>query len=142
MRLDLRHWAVLTVLDDGAPLPGNLAGYEHLWRGHDRRFPVTLTWTRSDAAPAGYVVVLPEDAPPFDPADPGRTSLDGALLAETFTHRCFACHGQFDVLYADHAVPMPGDWRARQHPVVSGCPSCGADVATSRLTGLAIHPTS
>ncbi|WP_157570867.1 hypothetical protein [Microtetraspora malaysiensis] len=65
--------------------------------------------------------------------------LRGVLLADSRSHRCFGCGAWHEVLYPVDTPEVLEGWRHR-HSFESGCPTCGAEFATSRLAGLMINP--
>lgn len=133
-------WAELDVFTRG-PVPEALqptaAGLAHL---EDRFRPALL---RPRRGPEGaYAAVWPANRPfPEFPenAEAALQDLRDVVLAEIHPLTCHVCTVRFQGVYPDPGVPFFGR-HLTAHRLINGCPTCGSDIATSRIQALALLP--
>jgi hypothetical protein len=134
-------WGELEVFAAGDPIPTTLQSTAAvLDRLHDRFRPALL---RTHRWPDGaYAAVWPVNRPLPEPTgntEPGLQTLQGVVLAQIQTLTCRSCTARCQAVYPDLGIPFFGR-HLTAHQLISGCPSCGNDFATSRIQALALLP--
>lgn len=102
----------------------------------DRFRPALLRFHRAPERRHPYTAVWPAD---FQSGDLQSGDLQGVVLAEINSLECFVCAARFQAVYPDSGMPFFAH-HLREHRLISGCPTCGSDFATSRIQALALIP--
>jgi len=120
-------WGELTVFETVEDAPPALKSVDYLWAEDSRKRAALL---RCMGSTFPYIAVWPADGP--EPSASGW-SIEGVVLAEpNLALTCFACGETVAGLYPDTGLPYFSA-NVSRHDLISGCRSCGADFATSRV---------
>ena len=134
----LDQWGSLTVYEHDEEPPDGLHGADDFWLGDERRHPAQLLTT--SLCVTAFVAVWPTDQPPPPDGPLTRQDLDGVALTSPVTHhRCFMCSASVVGLFFDGGSDFFRAWE-HKHDWLRSCPVCGADVTSSRLSGMLSMP--